>query len=911
MTAPSLSQIRAQVREVLDRWPERRRIGIRSPASWSGPSSVELDAGASGTPASASASPGRMRVVSCRSSLELRQRLLESEGSDDVWVFLADLAPTELEADVRSRLAKGRLLEPERWQTVRGLFGLRKGDGQVDPRLVRHGWMAEALIAAAPPAGYRPVAGAVLDEDAARRALLEHRLGLAAGAASPAAVLDWASAPGTAERYASAPEELRRELAEWLAPSAGPASEVLAALLAAGHGVDAVPLGLVADVLWRPDAPVGDGVLILLSERYLDRLRPSPESARAWAEAAAQAVARRHADGGVEAVEPWLRRAEAVLDELDAGALAIASDWLPRAFEERLARAVESLERWLRERASPLTAADAAADALARHGLARRYAPRVEALERAAALARWLSRPPSPAADLGAAVLGYADDGAWVDLARQEVGRGDTSETAARVYGRLASAVEEEREGQNRRFAELLRDAGASPPEHPRVAGVEDVLARWAAPLARRGPLLVLVLDGLGQVVWRQLRDDLLRPRVWREIVPDTEGRCVGLAVLPTETRTSRASLCRGTLAAGTSADERRGFAEHASLAPASGGRPPRLFAPGEVKAAGGGVAAEVADEIHGPRVVVGVVLSEVDAYFESMSDLRSPFEAETLGPLRGLLELAARAGRVVLITGDHGQVPGTGTELRRPDGEYGGRHRSGDEEPGEGEITIIGRRVLAERNRVVVPWSERPRYRKGGRAGYHGGATPREMVVPVAVLAPAGVDVEGWQPLDEQPPLWWKAEPSPPSPLPGVGAHGVRPAGAHGVRPAVAHGVRPAQMSLLEPPAEPSVASVWLDRLLASEVWAQQKSLAGRRPPPDAQVRRLLETLAAGGGVATMGALAHRLGAPRLRGLLTQASRLLNVDGFGVLTVDETAETVRLDRPLLEKQFGLGEPRR
>lgn len=879
MTAPSVSQIRAQVRAVLDKWPERRRIGIRSAARWPGPPSLELD------------DSETLHVVPCRSSLELRQRLLEAEGSDDVWVFLADLAPTELEADLRGRLAKGRLLEPERWQTVCGFFGAR----QVDPRLVRHAWIADVLTDAAPPAGYRPVASGVLDEATARRAVLETHLGLGEAEASPAPLLRWASAPDTQERYASAPEELRRELADWLAPAGGPLAEVLAALLAAGHGVDAVPLGLAADVMWSAAAaPASESAVLLLSERYLDRWRPTPEAARAWAEAALEAVRRRVDDQGVDAAEPWLRRAEEVLEELGAISHAIAGDWLPRAFEERLARAVERLERWLRERKGGLAAAEQAAAELAAHGLAaRRHGPRLRTLERALALARWLERPPAPAPDLAAAVLGYADDGSWVDLARLEVGRGDPSEAAARVYERLAEATREERERQNRRFAELLRAAGAAPPEHPRVAGVEQVLARWAAPLAGETPLLVLVLDGLGQVAWRELRGDRLLRDTWNEIVPEpADGRGVALAVLPSETRTSRVSLCCGRVAEGTRADERRGFEAHPSFA--SSRRPPRLFVPGELKAPGGGVAEEARDEILGQRPVVGVVLSEIDAYFESMSDLRAPFGVASVGPLRDLLQLAAEAGRAVLVTGDHGQVPGGGTELRRPEGDYSGRHRSGDEEAGEGELKIAGRRVLAEGNELVVPWSERPRYRKGGRAGYHGGVTPQEMLVPVAVLARRGVEIAGWQPLDELPPAWWQAPAAAPAPAaPAKAAARVRG--------------EPAQLSLLEPPA----AGGWLDRLLASEVYVQQQSLAGRRPPPESQVRRLLAALASAGGAATLPALARELGTPRLRGLLTQASRLLNVDGFGVLTVDETSETVRLDRPLLEKQFGLTEPGR
>ena len=43
-----------------------------------------------------------------------------------------------------------------------------------------------------------------------------------------------------------------------------------------------------------------------------------------------------------------------------------------------------------------------------------------------------------------------------------------------------------------------------------------------------------------------------------------------------------------------------------------------------------------------------------------------------------------------------------------------------------------------------------------------------------------------------------------------------------------------------------------------------------------------------------------------RLRGLLAIAQRILNVDGFLVLTRDEASDTVELDRNLLCRQFDL-----
>ena len=80
---------------------------------------------------------------------------------------------------------------------------------------------------------------------------------------------------------------------------------------------------------------------------------------------------------------------------------------------------------------------------------------------------------------------------------------------------------------------------------------------------------------------------------------------------------------------------------------------------------------------------------------------------------------------------------------------------------------------------------------------------------------------------------------------------------------------------------------------------------------PSDHIVTTFLQTLAAHHDRMTRQALAQALGQPefRMRGLLAGLQRLLNVDGYQVVRVDEIAGTISLDRHLLNKQFELGSP--
>jgi hypothetical protein len=90
--------------------------------------------------------------------------------------------------------------------------------------------------------------------------------------------------------------------------------------------------------------------------------------------------------------------------------------------------------------------------------------------------------------------------------------------------------------------------------------------------------------------------------------------------------------------------------------------------------------------------------------------------------------------------------------------------------------------------------------------------------------------------------------------------------------------------------------------------VYLDQYQKSGRTPPPPETVRRVLIALDERNGTLLKAALAQRTGEPefRINGLLAILRRILNVEGYQVLNIDETSGTVRLDRDLLRTQFDL-----
>jgi hypothetical protein len=442
---------------------------------------------------------------------------------------------------------------------------------------------------------------------------------------------------------------------------------------------------------------------------------------------------------------------------------------------------------------------------------------------------------------------------------------------------------------------------GPSPGDH--LIPIEQALSRIVAKLAEASSLLLLVMDGMSYAVFRELSDDLSR-RGWIALT-DEPGRALPslVSTVPSVTAMSRASLLTGTLRSGNSAAEKRGFAAHAGLMAASRrGAPPCLFHKGDLVEAGStGVSDAVRDAIRdGNRKVVGVVLNAVDDHLAKSDQLRLVWTVNQFHYLDALLAEAHLANRGVVLTSDHGHILEAGTaHLAGGEDE---RWRPGDGDLAEEELMFEGPRVepITGVKRIVVPWSETVRYSRK-KQGYHGGATPQEVLVPIGVFATPDRVIEGWEALPERKPLWWRPVETPRAAAPPVPVRAPRPA-----EPPVA-----IQGNLFAPSPASNDAERhpnWIGHLLGSAVLQTQRRLAGRVAPNDRVVEACLNALEAHHGHMTRHGLSQALGQPdfRMRGLLAGLQRLLNVDGYQVVAVDETSGTIELNRQLLNKQFQL-----
>ena len=95
---------------------------------------------------------------------------------------------------------------------------------------------------------------------------------------------------------------------------------------------------------------------------------------------------------------------------------------------------------------------------------------------------------------------------------------------------------------------------------------------------------------------------------------------------------------------------------------------------------------------------------------------------------------------------------------------------------------------------------------------------------------------------------------------------------------------------------------------VVASSVFAGQQARAGRHALPAELVTKALRTLLAGGGRAHKETIARALevSVVRFNGYLSVFKRLLNVEGYEVLSLDADGHTLLLDVDLLKTQFGV-----
>ena len=385
--------VRAYVRDLRRQARPERVLGIRAQPVWTAAPALDVD----GAP---------VHVRPCISALAVREALVEqADHPDDYLVVLTDVGDDDLGHGIRARLANGYLQPVRLTETVKASFAAPR----LDPLLAaERGWATAALVDHEPAEGWPPAPGGVLTLDFALGRLSAVLLGRD-GDGRPyvddeqvdvQGILRWSLDSAAVARWRLLDPALRAGLGSWLAGRTGAAGQWTLRTVEAGPGRDALAWGVVAGLLWHPDAPADPA--LTARGQLIARLGADPGGAAlAWSRSLSAYLsdALAHDDAAAARV---LDRAEALLGELNAASLVALSDQLPGAFRHRLRRFAATARGGVRSPAA-LPPVEQAYAAVAAHDLAG-LEPRAAVATMALRLLRWLATQPDEALAEGRAM---------------------------------------------------------------------------------------------------------------------------------------------------------------------------------------------------------------------------------------------------------------------------------------------------------------------------------------------------------------------------------------------------------------------------------------------------------------------------------------------------------------------------
>ncbi|MFH5230379.1 BREX-2 system phosphatase PglZ [Antrihabitans spumae] len=922
-----LAGVRSLLAQLRSKGYKRGVVAVAATPVWSGADEFELQG-------------QTIRVRTAPSVLAVRDALTERARADWV-VILTDRGASELPAGILEHLATQRLSNLDPWPTLRELF---KASQQEFNLLSLNNDSARAVVRELDGTSPTPAPGGVLTNDHLFRNIARSQFGLTPAEFTPHNVALWSMGSSEAARFetwrSSTDPKLYEEFLHWLSSRLGLLGLPFATVLRTTGPAQLVPLGLVAALLDNGKAisaafpaPLDTSIKVrTLLEVQLDGVaRLTDQQLAAWGNTSALTVA------GIDVPAEILRRAEDLVKKLQADTLIARSDVLPSALTPRITHFATALAA--ASSSGDLTAVENAWANVVSHRSAHvdtADAPRdVRVGAAAIRLLRWLGRPPSEPSTLATWLAYHRSELSWVDGAVNTAFTGADNTTLAAAAHLIVVSVRERRARADRHFARLLASAGthrSSSREAPLL--IEELLDRVVRPLTaprpgatgvattqvKPSPVLLVVADGMSANVANEVVADALRryrPQ-WQECMLEGSDQLqAALAVLPTVTKFSRCSLFTGALATGTQDREERGFG---SWLQSKGlrGTGQVLFHKAEMDAVSRGhaLAAEVriAVEDTDKRPVVACVLNDIDDALDRSDPIGSTWSTASFKHLDALLAGAAAVGRTVVLTSDHGHV----VERREQPSVQRGLRESSRYRSASGvdpaslpadEVLVEGDRVRTDDHRAVLAVDEQVRY-TGLKAGYHGGATLAEVVIPVAILVNGAVPTHlGLESRPNPLPTWWEAERATPKVTPDVAAP--KPTTAPAKRKTTPKPNEQSdalfdmgQDSTPEMAVVPSAGG--RDRvaeLLASPLFAQQyNTFRPRIGKP--QIGQLVQSLIDGNGRIPLAQAAEILGvkAFRARQSIAALSQVINADG--VVALSENGIEVELEAALMFEQY-------
>ncbi len=437
---------------------------------------------------------------------------------------------------------------------------------------------------------------------------------------------------------------------------------------------------------------------------------------------------------------------------------------LPGALEYR----AESLARQAL-RGSPPSQAEVGE--LRDHLFAERHATDLEAVGAAVRVARVLEVFPDTAEPVEL-VLWYASEGALADLTAKRLDvccHGDCAVGLRGIAQELLDRYWQARDLLNEQFATSLVDRYDEAVFSTELVGVQRIMERQVRPrLDGEERVLLVCIDGCSVPDLCGLMDGLRE----RGYGLATDGWQAGIALLPSTTEVSRLALFAGQIPEdpikiGQADAVPAGEQHRRALEKALGKHTGRLFLKRELREGFGALRQAIEDD---SLDVVAVVLNSIDDHLGGADVQPRIYDLDDVTHLAAAVEQGCRARRAVIVTADHGHTFHRRNELRRK--ELGGIAERMVAVPDDGPAPegvvrfrhpvlekCMGLRSVGLLHRSGEYASVQP------RAGYHGGASLEECVIPCAEIVPSGAPLprpDWWAGAEAEEPAEAAAEPEP-----------------------------------------------------------------------------------------------------------------------------------------------------
>ena len=918
----SPQQLRSLVEDKWQRDSDAMAVGLHVSPSMKGPAEVEFEF-------------GKAKVVRADTVFEVREALLAAEREQNRLVLLTGLQQKDLGLDVVARLARSRLFPIDHWASLSSLFKAKELDRSIlDPAI------AQALMDFAPADGFPPVSAGILDAGTVWRAICRHVFDMGESEPDLVSLLLWASSEKGPRRYKQAGEAICTSLRKRLEHNLGDAAESILRFVESNAGADALALAVTCLVVYGSgDEPTLDAAAARMEQYHANK--PIHKTVgRTLGKVAIDAIADLDRQDDPRVAQHHLQRADDLLKQFICHEYAYRNPLTRMSFEQRLGRLGHVIHKAIRKPENSVIAVaqheevfiegcEDLLEEIESHRLAKlgRNKDQVLKAQMAVRLVRWLAGSSAASRSFAESSIQQIREISFVDWAREPLSRGEDVAELSSAYQLLDQLVLERRESISCSFARELADWSAVGSKEAGVLGVEDVLGRVVSKVVEAGNrVLLVVLDGMSWAICHELLEDI-RQDHWFEATLDESNAPPPpvIATIPSVTQFSRVSLLSGMLAKGEQNIERKNFESNKDLVEVCDKRyPPILFHKQQLTEGNrGAISAEVSARLTASnQKVIGVVINAIDDRLSNAQQVVESWSLSRISPMRALLRLARDSGRVVILASDHGHV------WHRPDGQYrpseeGSRWRSDDGKCAPDEIVLSGSRIVTGASSVVVPWSEKVHYSRQ-QNGYHGGATPQEMVCPLVLLTDKTSAYSGLYPCEYPKPEWWSAaqiaspvieEPQVKITIP---SEQIAPKSGtptlFDLEGLEKQDTKPDTGKLdsgnhSSPLDDSQSSGTWIDSLFQSQAYKDQKAMLRRHPVEDAVLRACLMSLDASGGIMTPTAFAKAADIPlvRLDGLVRQIARVLNVDGYEILTLDRTENRMQLNVTKLKRQFGLG----